>query len=174
LLGQDAENNLAKERNSSGRTAAGVPNPKSAMGFWVRRHADLIFRPCASHGGRRRLVKPRGGGFGRRFWRCRSICARLRHRTVSCSARWIAKTKTPNDHDVSGTAPSSHMTRVQRSRIAPNISSMAALICLAIGLRAVPRERRRANRLRRRPRGGGRGRPQGARALGRLPRPVGA
>jgi hypothetical protein len=50
----------------------------------------------------------------------------------SCSARWIAKTKAPNDHDVSGTAPPSRMTRVQRSRIAPNISSMAALICLAI------------------------------------------
>ena len=57
----------------------------------------------------------------------------------------------------------------------------AHLACLAIGLRAVPRDRRRAgdqdsppDRLCRRPRGGRRGRPQGARALGRRPRPVGA
>jgi len=35
LLGQDAENNLQKSEIVSGRTATGVPNPKSAMGFWV-------------------------------------------------------------------------------------------------------------------------------------------
>ena len=56
-----------------------------------------------------------------------AFCARLRRRLFVVACR-IAKTQAPNDHDVSGTAPPSCMTSAQRSRIALNVSSMAALI----------------------------------------------
>jgi hypothetical protein len=56
-----------------------------------------------------------------------AFCARVRRRRFVFGVT-DRETKGPNDHDVSGTAPPSRMTRVQRSQIAAIISSMAALI----------------------------------------------
>ena len=68
--------------------------------------------------------------FSREGWDFREFQTQIR--------RWrlivrVAKSTTrARDHDVSGMAPPSRMMRAQRSRIAPNMSNMAAPICKKI------------------------------------------
>ena len=78
-------------------------------------------------GGLRRLAEVYGGGFGGVFWRHRAVSRAAMPSTFMVGARF-AKTLALIDYDVSGTAPPFCMMSAQRSRIAANTSSMAALI----------------------------------------------
>ena len=100
---------------------------------------DEIFEDAAALGGKGFsgrfgqcngwLVPPSTGSAGD-FWDFRGFQAQIRRWRLI--VRLPKSTTSARDHDVSGMAPPSRMMRAHRSRMAANMSNMAAPICKKI------------------------------------------